>query len=365
MTNEKPSRRRRTRKTGLPPGTLVHIGERRDFEPRITVFHYDADSLRELVIEKPEDCFEFGTHQGIVWINIDGIHKIDLVEKIGKHFNLHPLTMEDIVNNEQRPKMEEHDHYLYVVLKMLHAHSAAPSTNLFKDKVLVEQVSIVLGHNYVISFQESIAGDVFDTIRERLRNNHGRIRKVGADYLAYSLMDAIVDHYFVLLEKAGEKLTILEEELLTDIRPQTLHTLQILKRDMIDLRRAIWPLREVISALQRTDNPLIEDNTKKFLRDVYDHTIHVIDSIEANRDLLGGMMEIYLSSINNQLNSVMKVLTMISTIFIPLNFIVGVYGMNFKHMPELEWEHGYLYTWAILILVVAAMMLFFKRKRWW
>jgi magnesium transporter len=168
-----------------------------------------------------------------------------------------------------------------------------------------------------------------------------------------------------LLEKAGEKLTILEEELLTDIRPQTLHTLQILKRDMIDLRRAIWPLREVISALQRTDNPLIEDNTKKFLRDVYDHTIHVIDSIEANRDLLGGMMEIYLSSINNQLNSVMKVLTMISTIFIPLNFIVGVYGMNFKHMPELEWEHGYLYTWAILILVVAAMMLFFKRKRWW
>lgn len=366
--SEKPRRRRQSRKTGLPPGSLVHIGEKRNFETKIEVFHYDSDSVQEISPAEVDACLEFRDNsKGVAWINVDGIHQIDIIEKIGKHFKLHPLTLEDIVNNEQRPKFEEHDDYLFIVLKMLYpefkdtagAKAASPHA-----KIVSEQVSIVVGNNFVISFQESVSGDVFGGIRDRIRNNHGKMRKLGPDYLAYALMDAIVDHYFIIMEKVGEKLELLEVELLAEPSQETLRRLQSAKRDIIGLRKSISPLREVVSSMQRAETDAVKTTTHRHLADVYDHIINVHETIEAYRELLTGMLEIYLSSVNIHLNSVMKVFTMITTLFIPLNFIVGVYGMNFKHMPELQWEHGYIAVWGIMLLVGAAMVLYFRRRKW-
>ena len=251
----------------------------------------------------------------------------------GSATDFHPLVLEDILNTDQRPKMEEYGDYLYIVLKMLHDKGKG-------NQIEAEQVSLVLGPNFVFSFQES-GGDVFDQIRERLRTGKGRLRKMGADYLAYTLVDAIVDYYFVILEKLGERIELLEEELVAHPRTETLKEIHTLKREMIFLRKAVWPLREVISGLQRGESPLVQKTTGIYLRDVYDHTIQVIDTIETFRDMLSGVLDIYLSSVSNRLNPVMKVLTIIATVFMPLTFLAGVYGMNFKYMPELEWRWGY------------------------
>jgi magnesium transporter len=253
--------------------------------------------------------------------------------------------------------MENYGDYLYLVLKMLYYDDAA-------NVVSTEQISIIVARNYVISFQEGIEGDVFGPLRERLRNEQARARRFGADYLAYSLVDAIVDNYFLILEKLGEKIELIEEKLVTNPTTETLHDIHHLKREMVYLRKAVWPLREVISGLERGDTPLIQDPTRLYLRDVYDHTIQVIDTIETYRDMVSGMLDIYLSSVSNRLNSVMKVLTIIATIFMPLTFIAGVYGMNFKYMPELEWRYGYFLIWGIMIIIGVVMVMFFQKKKW-
>jgi magnesium transporter len=230
-------------------------------------------------------------------------------------------------------------------------------------EILTEQISLILGPSFVISFQER-EGDVFDPIRERIRSGKGRIRKMGADYLAYALLDAIVDDYFIVMEKLGERIEFLEEELVKRPLPETLQTIHHLKREMIFFRKAVWPLREVIGSLERGELPLVKETTRIYLRDVYDHTIQVIDTIETFRDMVSGMLDIYLSSVSNRLNSVMKVLTIIATIFMPLTFLAGIYGMNFKHMPELEWKWGYPAVWIAVILISVSMLTYFKKKGW-
>lgn len=343
-------------KSGLPPGELVHIGTVSETPVKISVFDYSEDSFDERPAQSADECLPLRDSQTVSWIDVDGVHDIDIIERIGEIFGLHPLTIEDIVNTHQRPKLEEFEDYFYIVLKMPRYDA---STGEFVD----EQVSFVLRHGCLLSFQEK-PGDVFDGIRERIRNGRGRIRKAGADYLMYALVDAVVDGYFLLLESIGEQVEAIEEELAREPSQEVMRTIHTLKRETILVRRAIWPLREVISALSKNDSPLIEPATMLYLRDVYDHTIQVIDTIESLRDMLSGLLDLYLSSVSNRMNEVMKVLTVIATVFIPLTFVAGVYGMNFQHMPELAWRWGYAAVWGVMLTILTLMVAFFKRKRW-
>jgi len=347
---------KRSNKAGLPPGTLFHVGEKKAEKARITIIDYDEAQFQEKEVETVEECSSFKDKPTVTWINIDGIHQVDIIEKIGKQFNIHPLTLEDIVNTEQRPKMEDYQDYIFVLVKML-------SYDDEDNGIRPEQVSLIVGSNFVISFQEK-QGDVFDPVRERIRKGKSRIRKMKADYLAYALVDTIVDHYFVVLEKFGEEVEGMEEELVTNPTPKTFQVIHTLKSELIFLRKSVWPLREVAGSLERGESPLIHKSTRVFLRDVYDHTIQAIDTIETFRDLVSGMLDVYLSSVSNKMNEVMKVLTIIATIFIPLTFVAGIYGMNFKYMPELEWHWGYFGALLIMVVIVVLMMFYFKRKRW-
>ena len=348
--------KRRSKKRGLPPGTLVHVGEKKTRKVKITVIDYDEKNCEEEEVKSVEECFPFKEKPTVTWINIDGIHQIDIIEKIGKQFDLHPLLLEDVVNTGQRPKIDDYDGYLYVVLKMLYFNEA-------QNDIVVEQVSIVLGSNFVISFQEK-EGDVFEPVRERIRNAKGRIRTMRSDYLGYSLIDAIVDNYFVVLEKLQDDIEVLEEELTVDPTPRTSRKIQALKKQMIYLRKSIWPLREVINGFQKTESPLIQKATGMYLRDVYDHTIQVIDTVESFRDLVSGMLDTYLASISNRMNEVMKVLTIFAALFIPLTFVAGIFGMNFEFMPELKWHFGYFAALLLMAVVAACMLLYFRKKKW-
>jgi len=345
-----------SKKFGLPPGTPVFVGEKKVEKVKITIIDYDEGNLEEKEARTIEECFPFKEKPTVTWINIDGLHEVEIIEKLGKYFGLHPLIIEDIVHTRQRPKMEDLENYIFLVLKMLYFDEET-------DDITTEQVSLILGSNFVISFQEK-PGDVFNPIRERIRKSRGRIRKAGSDYLAYALLDSIVDHYFIVLEKLGEKIEYLEEELVINPRPETLQAMHNLKRDNIFLRKSVWPLREVISSLERGESPLIEKSTEIYLRDVYDHTIQVIDTVETYRDMVSGMLDTYLSSVSNKMNEVMKVLTVIATIFIPLTFLAGVYGMNFEYMPELGWHWGYIMVWIIMVTITALMAYYFKTKKW-
>jgi magnesium transporter len=347
---------KRSRKAGLPPGSLVHIGERKAERTKITIIDYDEQNFQEKEAKTVEECFPFKETATVTWINIDGVHDSEVVGKIGSHFSIHPLILEDIMTTAQRPKMEDMEGYIFIVLRMLSLAGR-------KKDVQSEQVSLILGSNFVISFQES-EGDVFGAVRDRIRTGKGRLRKMGPDYLAYALIDSIVDNYFLTLEKLGEKVELIEEELVSDPDRRTLQEIHVLKREMIYLRKSVWPLREVISGLERAESELIKESTGIFLRDVYDHTIQVIDTVETYRDMLSGMLDMYLSSVSNRMNEVMKVLTIIATIFIPLTFIAGIYGMNFRHMPELEWRWGYFVVLAFMFGIGVLMLNLFKRKKW-
>ncbi|MBU4202238.1 MAG: magnesium/cobalt transporter CorA [Candidatus Altiarchaeales archaeon] len=348
--------KRRSKKAGLPPGTLVHVGKKRAEKAKITILDYDGKNFEERVAKRVEDCFPFKDKPTVTWINIDGLHDIKIIEKIGKHFGLHPLLLEDILNTGQRPKMEDFESHIFVVLKMLYHDKA-------ENEVRAEQVSIVLGENFVISFQEG-EGDVFDTIRERIRGSKGRIRKAGPDYLAYSLMDAIIDNYFIILERLGDRIGDMEDEVVDNPSKEALRNIHHVKGEMVFLRKSVWPLREVISGLERTESRLIDEKTNIYLRDVYDHTVQIIDTIESLRDTVSGIRDTYMSSISNRMNEVMKVLTIFASIFIPLTFIAGVYGMNFEYIPELGWHWGYFAVWAVMISAAMLMLLYFRRKGW-
>jgi magnesium transporter len=348
--------KKRSKKAGLPSGTLVYTGEKKDEKISIHVIDYDEANLFESELTTVEECIPYKNKPTVTWINVDGVHNVAMLEKLGDCFGLHRLVMEDIMNTDQRPKMEDFGDYLYLVLKML--------TSSKNGDIVTEQISILLGPNYVLSFQEGIEGDVFNLIRDHLRTGKGRIRKMKADYLAYALIDAVVDNYFVILEKLGDKIETLETELIEQPTQKTVQKIYQLKREMIFLHNAVWPLREVVNGLGKHESALISVPTAPYLRDVYDHVIHIIDSVDIYREMLSSMLDMYLSSVSNRLNEVMKVLTAISLIFMPLTFIVGVYGMNFKHMPELEWRYGYFLTLFVMFGIGVSMFLYFKRKKW-
>jgi magnesium transporter len=347
---------RAARKAGLPPGALVYTGEQKLDRVTIDIIDYDADNLRELQSVPVSDIAPFRGSPTVTWMNVTGLHDVELIGAIGERFDLHSLVMEDVLSTGQRPKFENLGDYLFIVLKALHWSREA-------SEMQTEQISVVLGPSFVISFQE-IPEDPFDNLRERIRSGRGRIRSMGADYLAYALIDAVVDHYFVALESLGDRIEVLSEEAMGDPTDSTLHDIQRLRHILSDVRRSVWPLREVVSAFQREESPLLTEKTDVYLRDVYDHTIQVVETIEAYRDIVSGLFDTYLSSVSNRMNEVMKVLTIIATIFIPVTFIAGVYGMNFHRMPELAWPLGYPLVLLVMLAVALVMILYFKRKRW-
>jgi magnesium transporter len=347
----------RSAKTGLPPGSLVYLGEKSDKETHISLVGYTAAELHSTTPQSFRECAAVMPGAGVTWINVNGLQKVTHLEEMGSCFNFHPLVLEDILNTDQRPKLEDYGDYLFIVLKMLHLRGV-------QREIVTEQVSLILGENYLVSLHE-LDEEVFEPIVERLQANRGRLRQEGADYLAYTLLDLIVDHYFLILEELGEVIEELEAELVARPNPVTLNRIHRLKRDTIMLRKAVWPLREVISRLERSDSPLIKAPTALYLRDVYDHVIQVIDNIETFRDILSGMLDIYLSSVSNRLNEIMKVLTIIATIFIPLTFITGIYGMNFERLwPDKEWPWGFHATMGFMAVMAGGMLLFFRRKGW-
>jgi magnesium transporter len=354
--------KRASRKIGLMPGSIVYVGEKREEPVKIAVIDYDETNYQEREVSSVGECFPYKETPSITWINISGIHDIEIIEELGRHFDIHPLVLEDIVNTGHRPKMEESEDYVFAVIKMLYE---SPND----DELTAEQISIVFGRNFVISFQEK-EGDVFDPIRERIKKTTPRVRFLGSDYLAYALIDAVVDNYFAVLESLGEEIESIEDELVNNPAPKNLETIHELKRELIFMRKSVWPLREVAGGLERLEGTLIHDYTKPYLRDLYEHVIQVIDSVETFRDMVSGLLDIYLSSISNRMNEVMKVLTIIATVFIPLGFLAGVYGMNFDtsaspfNMPELGFRFGYPLFWFIALLIAGGLFSFFRWKRW-
>lgn len=344
------------KKAGLSPGSLVYVGNRTDEPVRISVITYNADRIEEFSEVRVADIEKFVAKDTVTWINVSGIHDLSVMEKIGKGFDLHPLLMEDVLNTNHRAKIDDYEQHLFIVLKMIFQESG-------ETALLFEHVCLVVGPDYLISFQER-EGDVFGPVRERLKKAKGRIRKSGADYLGYALIDMIVDNYYVLLEQMGEELEGLQEEAMESPTTKTLNAIHNTRHQLVFLRKTIWPLREMVGSLLREQSDIIRKETMVYLQDVYDHVIAVIDTVETYRDLLSGILDTYMSSVSNKMNEIMKVLTVMATLFIPLTFLTGVYGMNFKYMPELEWHYAYPVFWVLTITVFSLMIWWFKNKKW-
>jgi magnesium transporter len=353
---------RKKRKTGKrpgeAPGSLIYVGEERTAEAKISVIDYGPEHFSEQEMTGPDQQLKkIAEQESVTWINVEGIHHADLVGRLGSLFDLHPLLLEDVLHTNQRPKTDFYPEHVFFVLRMLQAQ------DLQGHKISTEQVSFVLGKGYVISFQE-VSGDVFEPIRERIRSGRVRIRSMGPDYLFYALIDAVVDHYFLVMESLGHLSETLELEVFGDATQKTLRGIQRLKADLVPMRRAIWPVRDALSRLIREENPLVTQEIQVFLHDVYDHSVQVLETVEALRDSSSSLLDIYLSVVSNRMNEVMKVLTVIATIFIPLTFIVGVYGMNFDYMPELHYVWAYPVVWLIMVVLALLMLYFFRRKNW-
>ena len=351
------------RKPGLAPGALVYEGNRPASAVKVHLFDYDAQALEESILSDADGCGAYRARPTVTWLDIDGVHDINIVDKIGRAYDIHPLTLEDVVHTRQRPKMEEYPEYVYVVLQMLHYDHVACELD-------AEQVSLILGPGYVLSFQEAKEGDVFEPIRMRLRENHGRIRRSGADYLAYALIDLIVDYYLEVLGGLGEHIEDLEDAVAEDPQPQHLQQISTLRQYVRILRRSIWPLRDVMTRLERSSVPFISPETSVYFRDVYDHALSTMELIDSSREMLASMVELYQSTVSFKMNEVMKVLTIISTFFLPLSFIAGLYGMNFDpeaspwNMPELGWAYGYPVALGLMGGVAMVMFVYFRRKGW-
>ncbi|MFD1820323.1 magnesium transporter [Pseudarcicella hirudinis] len=343
---------------GTSPGTLTYIGEEVQYATKISLIEYNEFFCKESKLKKLIECKIEDKPDEIIWLNVDGIHEPKVVETIGHVYGLHPLVMEDIVNTQQKPKFEYfNEDQLFLTLKMIEYN---PHTR----DIEVEHLNFILGHKYLISFQEERNRDVFENVKIRLKASAGKTRKNGSDYLLYALMDLVVDNYFLVLEKIGEDLERLEEEIIHSARQRSLNELYQMKREVMLMRKIVFPLREMLVGLIREEAPLITENTTIYLRDVYDHVSQVLETIDSYRELITSLMDLYLSQVSNKMNNVMKVLTVISVIFIPLTFLAGIYGMNFDNMPELHWHYGYYGVWGIMIALVIVMLLWFKRKDW-
>jgi magnesium transporter len=351
-----------SKKVGLKPGTVVYVGKKRTEDVHVDIIDYTESEYIEKRNTSIEECYTYKDSQSLTWINVDGIHDPDQVEKLGSLFGLHALVLEDIVNTGHRPKMEESDEYIFIIMKMLYKSAD-------EDRLMAEQVSVVFSHNWVITFQET-GEDVFDHVRRRIKDTVPRVRLMTADYLAYTLVDAVVDHYFIALEQLGDEIERLDEAVSEDPKQAHLEQIRDLKRELISMRKAVWPLREVIGGIERTESKLIVASTRPYLRDLYEHTIQVIDTVETYRDMVSGLLDLYHTGISNRMNEIMKVLTIFATIFIPLGFLAGVYGMNFDtdvspfNLPELGLKFGYPLFWALAVLVAGGLLMFFRRKNW-
>ncbi len=348
--------KRRKKKSSSLPGTLEYTGERIEVPTKINLIKYNEQKILEEEIKSPEDYSTIIDEKSISWINIDGFQQLGIIAKIGSFYKIHPLVLEDILNVNQRPKIELFDNYICIILKLIEFEK---NTN----ELSTEQISIIFGSNLVISFKEK-ESEIFIPIAERIQAAMGQIRKMKSDYLVYSLLDIIIDDYFEKLEKLGERIEILEVELIEKPTTKTLNEIYNLKNNFITLRKSIWPLREIINRLLRRESPLIHEHTEIYYRDIYDHIIQIVDTIEIYRDMLSNMLDIYLSSVSNRMNEIMKVLTIIATIFIPLTFITSLYGMNFINMPELNWDLGYPMILILLLIIAISMLIYFKKKKW-
>ncbi|MGF1557708.1 MAG: magnesium/cobalt transporter CorA [Flavobacteriaceae bacterium] len=351
----KPKFSRARRKIGKAPGTVTYLGRREKAESIVHVFDYNPTSLTEYFPKNIDEILAFKTNRSNSWINVIGITDEDFIEKLGEAFGLNPLLLEDAINTQQRPKIDEYESYIFGVFKMLYLDD--------KDELVSEHVAMVLFESCVLVFQEE-KEDVFRGIRDRLTATTARIRSRGSDYLFFALLDAIIDNYFVVLENINHKMNLLEEEVYSNLNPEVAHSIQDLKKEVLKVRRYVYPVKELVARLIDTENALISKDTKLFLRDAHDHCLEINDSLQLYREMSMSLMEMYMSTMSNKMNEVMKVLTIMASIFIPLTFIVGVYGMNFKNMPELNSEYGYYVVWSVMVVLFFTMLLYFKKKQW-
>jgi len=346
---------------GTPPATLLLREDLHGKKPVVTLIRYDETDLLETQIDNAADLDRHFDPQKINWINVCGLGDLEILKGLGERFKLHPLALEDVLNTTQRPKLEEYDNVLFVVSEMVYFDG--------KHRLTSEQLSLFLGVNFVLTFQEASGSDIFETIRARLRSGRGYSRKMKSDYLAYALLDAAVDQLFPILEAVGDQLDESEEELLDKPTKQAMRNIFKVQRMLLQLRRVAWPHREIFNSMLRDETGLIRPETHHFLRDCYDHATQIIDMIETYRDLAAGLMDVNFASLDAKTNEIMRILTLVSTFFLPLSFLAGVYGMNFNtdsrfNMPELEWKFGYLYFWGLALLVAGGMAWYFKRKKW-
>ena len=344
------------KKAGAAPGQMMHLGAPQTGPVQINQIQYNSDQFDEHVISSSASFATIPQKEYVTWLDVSGVHDLNLVESFGKAFDIHPLIQEDIVHTGHRPKIEVHENFVFIVIRML-------LFDIQNKDILSEQISIILGENYLLTFQER-PGDVFEPIRQRLRSGKYRISGKGVDYLLYSLLDAVVDNYFLVLEKIGQRLERIEDKLLHTPSTETLEKIYQLKKDLVFLRKVVWPLREVINSLSRNETSYIAEKIAVYFHDIYDHVVQVIETIETFRDMLSGMRDTYLSNVSNRMNEIMKVLTIISTIFIPLSFLAGIYGMNFVNIPELKWAWGYPALWGVMLSIVVVLLWVFKRNKW-
>ncbi len=338
------------------PGTVTYTGRKLKTVTNLEIIDYSKEHYKKIETQNVVEAYDFKGTNHVTWINVNGLSNTSDIELLGKHFRLHPLIQEDIVTTNQRPKIDEYPDYLFIVFKMLHYDD--------ENELITEHVSLVLGKDYVLTFQEA-DGDVFDDIRDRIEHEKGRIRGANADYLMFALLDAVVDNYFSVIEFIGNKIESIEDQLFEDKTEEDItQDIQDLKKEILKIRRATMPLREVISRLEKIESPLVDERTHKYIRDLYDHIIQVSESVEIYREMIWGLMDMYMTTISNRMNEVMKVLTIMASIFIPLTFMAGIYGMNFDYIPELHFKYGYFYLWGLMIIVFFAMIWYFKRKKW-
>ncbi|MCW8961303.1 MAG: magnesium/cobalt transporter CorA [Ignavibacteriaceae bacterium] len=352
-----PKRKKKTSsKIGLPPGSIVYLGEKKVDKVTIKLTEYDEKNAETYEIKSVEEIDPFTDTPQVTWVSVCGLHETEFLKQVGEKFKVHPLVLEDILNTETRPKIEITDDYLFIVMKLV----------LFnpEHKILeTEQVSFILGRTFLFSFSEK-SDEIFNPIKERIATQLGKIRKKGPDYLLYALMDIVVDNYFLALEKIEERIETLDDEVINNPERSQIESIYNLRNLLLMMRRSIWPYREIVNQLIKDDSDLLDDSIEPYLRDLYDHTIHITETIEQQREITNGLMEIYLSMMSDKMNEVMKVLTVIATIFIPLTFIVGIYGMNFKYMPELDVPWAYYAVWGVMFAVVVTMVIYFRRKNW-
>lgn len=343
-------------KVGLPPGTPIFTGEIKGIDTKIQVIDYNADDYKLLAEVRRDFNFSDISKNSIRWIKVTGLTNELIFEHLGTKFGLHPLVLEDILHPFQRPKFEDYEDYIFIVIKCL-------SSNQETKEVKTEQISIVLGKNYMISVEEG-KSDLLTPLIERIRIPKGKVRFMGPDYLAYALIDVVIDNYFLILEDFGQLIEEIEDTVIETPKPEVLQSIYALKRNMIDLRKSVWPMREVITKLQREQSNLISNDLQIYLRDIYDHIFRISDLVENYRDIIFGMIDIYLSSVSNKMNDIMKVLTIISTVFIPLSFLAGFYGMNFHFMPEFSNPFAYPILIFVMIVIFGGLLWFFRRKSW-